>query len=126
VFFSAGSAELGARAKSVLAAQARWLKEHPEIEVYVEGYSDDAPLAPGQQERLAEDRAEAVRRALEAEGIVAVRSGMPTAFRDGRITTCERPECAAHNRRAVTIVSERAGSRSALRLGVRNAPAEAR
>lgn len=40
VYFGAGSAILGAPARTVLMAQAAWLRRHPEIVVRVEGYGD--------------------------------------------------------------------------------------
>lgn len=40
VYFGAGSAILGAPARTVLVAQAAWLRRHPEIVVRVEGYGD--------------------------------------------------------------------------------------
>jgi len=40
VFFGIGSAVLGAPARATLAAQAMWLRQHPEVVVRVEGYGD--------------------------------------------------------------------------------------
>jgi peptidoglycan-associated lipoprotein len=40
VYFGASSALLGAPAKTVLTAQAAWLRRHPEVVVRVEGYGD--------------------------------------------------------------------------------------
>lgn len=40
VYFGNGSAILGAPATAVLAAQAAWLRRHPEVEVRIEGYGD--------------------------------------------------------------------------------------
>jgi peptidoglycan-associated lipoprotein len=40
VYFGAGSAILGPPARSVLVAQAAWLRRHPEIVVRIEGYGD--------------------------------------------------------------------------------------
>lgn len=40
VYFGAGSALLGLPARTVLVAQAAWLRRHPEIVVRVEGYGD--------------------------------------------------------------------------------------
>jgi peptidoglycan-associated lipoprotein len=40
VYFGAGSAILGPPARTVLVAQAAWLRRHPEIVVRVEGYGD--------------------------------------------------------------------------------------
>ena len=40
VYFGAGSVALGAPATTVLAAQAAWLRRHPEVVVRLEGYGD--------------------------------------------------------------------------------------
>lgn len=40
VYFGAGSTILGAPARIVLAAQASWLRRHPEVVVQIEGYGD--------------------------------------------------------------------------------------
>jgi peptidoglycan-associated lipoprotein len=40
VYFGIGSAVLGAPARTVLSAQAAWLRRHPEVVVRIEGYGD--------------------------------------------------------------------------------------
>jgi peptidoglycan-associated lipoprotein len=40
VYYGAGSSILGAPAKTVLTAQASWIRRHPEVVVRVEGYGD--------------------------------------------------------------------------------------
>jgi peptidoglycan-associated lipoprotein len=60
VYYGAGSAVLGAPAKTMLTAQAAWLRHHPEVVVRVEGYGDtgdtrDHALAVGAR-RAAEAR----------------------------------------------------------------------
>jgi peptidoglycan-associated lipoprotein len=40
VYFGIGSAVLGAPARTVLTAQAAWLRRHPEVVVRIEGYGD--------------------------------------------------------------------------------------
>lgn len=40
VYYGAGSVILGAPARAVLAAQAAWLRRHPEVVVRIEGYGD--------------------------------------------------------------------------------------
>jgi peptidoglycan-associated lipoprotein len=60
VYYGAGSAVLGAPAKTMLTAQAAWLRRHPEVVVRVEGYGDtgdtrDHSLAVGAR-RAAEAR----------------------------------------------------------------------
>jgi peptidoglycan-associated lipoprotein len=60
VYFGNGSAVLGPPARTVLAAQAGWLRRHPEVVVRIEGYGDggdtrDHALAVGAR-RAAEVR----------------------------------------------------------------------
>jgi len=60
VYFAPGSAQLTAQAKTMLTAQAAWLRQHPEVSVRIEGYGDptdtrDHALALG-AERAAEAR----------------------------------------------------------------------
>jgi peptidoglycan-associated lipoprotein len=60
VYFTPGSAQLTAQAKTMLTAQAAWLRQHPEVSVRIEGHGDptdtrDHALALG-AERAAEAR----------------------------------------------------------------------
>jgi peptidoglycan-associated lipoprotein len=70
VYFGSDSAQLGTPAKAVLAAQAIWLRQHPEIVVRIEGHGDpsdtrDHALAVGAR------RAEEVRDYLVLLGVPA-------------------------------------------------------
>jgi peptidoglycan-associated lipoprotein len=70
IFFGAESAILGAPAKATLAAQASWLRQHPEVVVRIEGHGDsgdtrDHALAVGAR------RAEEVRDYLVLMGVPA-------------------------------------------------------
>src|SRR6185295_4294412 len=68
VFFGPGSAELGSRARTALAAQAQWLMRWHEFEAAIEGHADE----PGTEQEnvvLSEQRAEAVRQRLIDEGV---------------------------------------------------------
>ena len=107
VFFSTGSADLGSRARSVLAAQARWLKRQSDVFVTIEGHADDAPLSQEQQANLAEGRAEAVRKRLIEEGIAPGRLHVAAFGRDRRIASCDTPACSAQNRRVVSSLTAR-------------------
>lgn len=108
VFFSAGSTELGSRARTVIAAQAQWLGKHPELDAIVEGHADDAAVGANDDE-LSLRRAEAMLSQLVLEGIEPARLRVVEHGADGRIAICPDSECAAQNRRAV------------LRVGVRTA-----
>ena len=92
VYFGSDSAILGAPAKATLAAQAAWLRQHPEVVVRIEGYGDssdtrDHALAIGAR------RAEEVRNYL-------VLLGVPAAQLNATSWGKERPGLAA----AVTVL----------------------
>lgn len=103
VFFSAGSAELGSRARVALIAQAQWLIRWHEFEAAIEGHSDEAG-SDAENLELSEERAEAVRQRLVAEGVEASRLAVVAQGRAQRIAICTDVDCAAQNRRAVTLV----------------------
>jgi peptidoglycan-associated lipoprotein len=105
VFFAPRSAELGSRARSVLAAQARWLKRNSGLSAVIEGHVDDQALDAGGVDRLAEERAQAVFRRLVEEGVAADRLAVSPQGTTRPVATCRSPECAAQNRRAVTVLT---------------------
>ncbi len=111
VFFGLGSAELGGRARTVINAQARWLGKRPELDVTVEGYADDPPLLPAQQAALSKKRAEAVRQRLIAQGVAPGRLSIVPWGRERRLSNCAESACAAQNRRAITVLLQRAETR---------------
>jgi outer membrane protein OmpA-like peptidoglycan-associated protein len=104
VFFANGSAELGQRARIVLAAQARWLAGHPELKAVVEGHADDGTLPADQMAKLSEARAMAVRDRLVEEGIDSSRLSITALGRKAPVADCPGPDCAAQNRRAITVL----------------------
>lgn len=70
IFFGSDSVVLGAPARATLAAQAMWLRQHPEVIVRIEGHADpndtrDHALAVGAR------RAEEVRQYLILMGVPA-------------------------------------------------------
>jgi peptidoglycan-associated lipoprotein len=103
IFFGNGSAELGARARQVLAAQAAWLARHPDVALTLEAHADDSGSAAYNSE-LSERRAEAVQQRLVEECVASERIKISAHGRDRRIATCTTPECAAQNRRVVTSI----------------------
>ena len=105
VFFAPRSAELGSRARSVLSAQARWLNRNAGLSAVVEGHVDDPSLDPDGVARLAEERAQAVFRRLVEEGVSADRIAVSPQGQSRPVATCGSPECAAQNRRAVTVLT---------------------
>lgn len=118
IFFSSGSAALGSKARSALAAQAQWLNLNRGVEATIEGHADE----PGTDEQnliLSARRAAAVRQRLVEEGVAAFRLEILARGRTQRVAICPEAECRAQNRRAVTIVF---ASGTHKRLGRRSAP----
>jgi outer membrane protein OmpA-like peptidoglycan-associated protein len=107
VFFSAGSADLGARARGVIQAQARFLMRYPNLYAAVEGHADDGTVSEAETLRISEERAAVVRDRLVAEGVDAQRLVAYGRGREERVSDCAAPECLAQNRRAVTILLSR-------------------
>jgi peptidoglycan-associated lipoprotein len=120
VFFSPGSAELGSRARTALAAQAQWLTRWHEFEAAIEGHADE----PGTEQEnivLSEQRAEAVRQRLIQEGVEPSRLAVVPLGRSIPVATCADTDCRAQNRRAVTLVFA-TGTRDRLGLVVGGTP----
>lgn len=105
VFFAPRSAELGSRARSVLAAQARWLKRNASLSAVVEGHSDDPAMDNDTLERLATERAEAVFRRLLEEGVAPERLAIAPQGKSRPVANCGGADCSAQNRRAVTVLT---------------------
>lgn len=101
IFFAAGSAQIGARAADALAAQAGWLAKHGGFDVVIEGHADDG-LGAEATDALARERAEAVRRVLIENGLVATRVGVLALGSADPIAPCSEPQCLVQNRRVVT------------------------
>ena len=104
VFFSAGSAELGVRARTVLQGQARFIAARKDMAALIEGHADDGMAGTDEQVRLSQARAEAVRDRLVAEGISPERIVAVARGRDAPVSACPDPACAAQNRRAITML----------------------
>ncbi len=103
VFFAAGSAELGSRARAALSTQAQWLLRWHEFEAAIEGHSDE-PGSEQENVELSQLRAEAVRQRLIEEGVEPNRIAVVPLGRSVRVATCGDTDCRAQNRRAVTLV----------------------
>ena len=104
VFFSEGSAELGARARKALAQQAAWLKQHPERAALIEGHADESGSA-NDLRALSAARAQAVRNRLIEDGVAPDRLSVVAHGTERRIALCEDQSCAGQNRRVVTTVT---------------------
>jgi peptidoglycan-associated lipoprotein len=104
VFFGDGSADLGSSARMVLGAQARWLKENPDLLILVEGHADERGSDSANAD-LALRRAEAVRARLVESGIDMRRIVVEARGRLHPVALCKAPDCAVQNRRVVTRLS---------------------
>lgn len=109
VFFGDSSADLGSSARTVLGAQARWLKQNPDVLVIVEGHADEQGT-DGANTDVALRRAEAVRARLVELGIDMRRVAVETRGRLHPVALCSGADCAAQNRRVVTRLSGGRGS----------------
>ena len=128
VFFSAGSSEIGSRARAMLTAQAVWLSRNPDVEAVVEGHADVAAAGQASGERvdgLARGRAEQVRFKLLAEGVEPDRLRVVSLGASEPVATCGESDCAAQNRRVVVRIElrGRVGTDLGARLVVPAAPA---
>ena len=103
VFFADQSAELSARARAAVEAQAQWLKRKPTLLVIIEGHADDSGSSDDNVQ-LSRQRAEAVRGRLIELGIATDRIRVTAFGRNRTIADCAGTLCAAQNRRAVTVV----------------------
>lgn len=100
VFFAPGSAELGPRARGLLADELRWLKENPNRHVVIHGYASDAEGKPTGNLTLSNNRANAIRDFLVGEGIAIERLHVVAHGQSG-------PELAASvERRAIFSAEE--------------------
>jgi outer membrane protein OmpA-like peptidoglycan-associated protein len=104
VFFSVGSAELGARAVVIVTEQAKWLQRRPRLNANIEGHADEPLMSPEQNEALSAARAGTIRDRLVAEGIATDRLMVVPLGRTARVSPCAEPACQAQNRRAVTLL----------------------
>lgn len=105
VFFAAGSADIGTRAREALSAQARWLLGHTDVPVTVEGHADD-PGGASENRVLAVRRAEAVRLRLIEEGVPPERIRLAAHGSDRRVALCAEAVCSAQNRGAITVIGD--------------------
>lgn len=101
IFFGDGSADLGSSARSVLTAQARWLKQNPEVLIILEGHAQE-PGTDSFNADLALRRAQATRARLIELGVDGARIAVETRGRLHPVALCGGAECAAQNRRVVT------------------------
>jgi peptidoglycan-associated lipoprotein len=103
VYFGGDSAVLTAPARATLAAQAQWLRRHPEIVVRIEGHADssdtrDHALA------VAARRAEEVRDYLVLLGVPVTQLSTVSWGKERIAVMGASQDALALNRRAVTVL----------------------
>jgi peptidoglycan-associated lipoprotein len=103
VYFGGDAAVLTPPARMTLAAQAAWLRQHPEVVVRIEGYADpsdtrDHALAVGAR------RAEEVRSYLVLLGVPAAQLTTLSWGKEKVAVLGSAPAALALNRRAVTVL----------------------
>jgi outer membrane protein OmpA-like peptidoglycan-associated protein len=105
IFFSAGSAAIGVRSRTLLQAQAEWLARHPALMLRIEGHADDS-RAGADNGTLSRQRAQTIRAALIAAGVEPGRLIAEGIGASDPVAECENGnfECAAQNRRVVLHV----------------------
>ena len=104
VFFAENSASIGGRARTVLEAEARWLKAHPDVKIKIIGRADDG--GSGEDGKvLSAKRAEAVRDKLVEAGVPASRLGLEARGSGEPVATCKSALCQAQNRNVETLIA---------------------
>ena len=101
VFFAESSAVIGGRARAILEAQARWLKQSPSLAVTIIGRADDGGSS-ADAASLARQRAEIVRAKLIEGGVSGERIKIETRGNGDPVATCRTALCQAQNRHAET------------------------
>ena len=104
VYFSSDSSDLTPEAEQTMTNQIRWLQEHPNQTVSIEGHADER----GTREyniSLGARRAQTVRNRLSVGGISAARIRTISYGKERPVAICDDISCWSQNRRAQTILS---------------------
>jgi peptidoglycan-associated lipoprotein len=106
VRFRAGLVSVNKADAPVLDAAVRWLKEHPETVVRIEGHSDDVGTSASNL-AVGEKRAVAVMKYLVAKGLEPERISVVSYGSDRPLCMEKTDACRAKNRRAQFLVKRR-------------------
>lgn len=107
VYFSTDSTDLTAEAQQTLASQARWLQQYPQYTITIEGHADER----GTREyniALGARRATTVREFLARNGINGQRIRTISFGKERPVAVCNDISCWSQNRRAQTVLNNRA------------------
>jgi len=109
VYFTTDSTDLTPEGQQTLAAQARWLQQYPQYTITIEGHADER----GTREyniALGARRATTVRNYLARSGINGQRIRTISFGKERPVAVCNDISCWSQNRRAQTVLNNRAGS----------------
>ena len=109
VYFTTDSTDLTPEAQQTLAKQARWLQQYPQYTITIEGHADER----GTREyniALGARRATTVREYLSRSGINGQRIRTISFGKERPVAVCNDISCWSQNRRAQTVLNNRAGS----------------
>ncbi|MDZ4843798.1 MAG: peptidoglycan-associated lipoprotein Pal [Hyphomicrobium aestuarii] len=109
VYFSSDSTDLTPEAQTTLQKQARWLAQYPQYTITIEGHADER----GTREyniALGSRRATAVRSYLAQNGVNGSRLRTVSYGKERPVAVCNDISCWSQNRRAQTVLNNRAGT----------------
>jgi peptidoglycan-associated lipoprotein len=111
VHFESDSTSLTGEAQGILRNQARWLNQYAQYTITIEGHADER----GTREyniALGARRATAVKGFLASQGVNAGRMRTISYGKERPIAVCDDISCWSQNRRAQTVLNNRAMARN--------------
>jgi peptidoglycan-associated lipoprotein len=109
VYFTTDQVEVAADSAQTLKGQAGWLNQYSQYTILIEGHADER----GTREynlALGAQRAANVKAYLISQGVQAARLRTITYGKERPVATCNDISCWSQNRRAVTVLNQKAGS----------------
>lgn len=103
VYFATDSSTLDSEARSILTAQANWLKDNPVLDVVIEGHCDERATREYNL-ALGERRANAVKRFLASSGVNNSRITTISYGKERPVAVGSNAQAWSQNRRGVTVV----------------------
>jgi peptidoglycan-associated lipoprotein len=111
VYFQVDSSSLTGEAQGTLRNQAHWLNQYPQYTIAIQGHADER----GTREynlALGAKRAMAVRAYLGSQGVNAARIRTISYGKERPVAVCDDISCWSQNRRAQTVLNNRAVARN--------------
>jgi peptidoglycan-associated lipoprotein len=109
VYFTTDSTDLTPEGQQTLTSQARWLQQYSQYTITIEGHADER----GTREyniALGARRATAVREFLARHGVSGQRVRTISFGKERPVAVCNDISCWSQNRRAQTVLNNRAGT----------------